>query len=442
MAEPAPAAVIARGRLAILDAVACALAAVDEEPAASTLAMVEGLGGAPQCRVIGTPMRTSVANAVLANGVLVRALDYNDMMGGATVGGHPGDNVAVALSVGEWRGCSGRDVVNAVIMAYELYARLQALIDRSQPWDHTSASGLVAPAVAGVLMGLEPARLAHAIAISAAHAVTLAAIRGGNVSSSKSIANAMVAHTGTVAALLAERGLTGPLAVAESERGAGRGVTARALRAVLAPHDGRYRIMDATVKAFPCIGTAQAAIAAALEIRRQLPRGLPPVDKIVVRMADTRQIRAQLAEEGRRYPTSREAADHSFYFLLAAALMDGEMTARQFDHERWLAPDVQALMNKMDIRADSALNERAPGGFPCAIDLLLAGGEHFAAAVDHAPGHPSSGDVGAVVGAKFDACARGRLSPDRAAKVRTDILSLERQPSLAVIMGNLVPAAG
>ena len=88
------------------------------------------------------------------------------------------------------------------------------------------------------------------------------------------------------------------------------------------------------------------------------------IKHLEVRMADTPFVRGQVEDEDRRYPTSRETADHSFYYLAAAALMDGEMTQAQFEGERWMQPTMKALMERMTIRTDASLNKYTPGSFP------------------------------------------------------------------------------
>jgi 2-methylcitrate dehydratase len=155
-----------------------------------------------------------VLDAVLANGVAVRVLDLNDYIVGESKGepeaaGHPSDNIPVALAVGAQRGRSGKEILEAIVMGYELYARVQSLMDRGGTWDGVSASALVTAAMTGKLMQLDETRLAHALALALARAATPRIVRTGEISATKSIANALVAQTGVQAALLAERGITG-----------------------------------------------------------------------------------------------------------------------------------------------------------------------------------------------------------------------------------------
>jgi len=163
-------AAILQAKLLLLDTIGCGFAALDEQSARALLAVVETSGGAPQCTVIGRARRTSAPNAVLANGALVRILDFNDYVNakGGDLGGHPSDNVPVALAAGELAGACGREVVAAVVLGYEIFGRCKELMERDSAWDGVTVSGLAAPAMAGRLMGLDRGRLAHAIALSAA----------------------------------------------------------------------------------------------------------------------------------------------------------------------------------------------------------------------------------------------------------------------------------
>src|SRR5215475_8604164 len=267
-------AAVLQAKLLLLDTIGCGFAALDEQSARALLAVVEASGGAPQCTIIGRARRTSAANAVLANGALVRILDFNDYVNakGGDLGGHPSDNIPVALAAGELSGTSGREVVAAVVLGYEIFGRCKELMERDSAWDGVTVSGLAAPAMAGRLMGLDHGRLAHAIALSAARAATSTAVRFGDISAAKSIAIALVAQNGMQAALLAERGITGPLDLFENPRGM-REVFCKgdAATALIAPLPAESYVMAANVKAFPCLATGQSVIPAGSSRLRARP---------------------------------------------------------------------------------------------------------------------------------------------------------------------------
>src|SRR5713226_2470614 len=117
-----PVAAINQAKLLLLDSIGCGYAAFEEEAAHAVIATLKDMGGAPQCTVLGSPTKTSAPNAVLVNGSLIRILDLNDYVNtkDGQIGGHPSDNIPVALAAGELDGSSGRDVLAAIVIGYEI----------------------------------------------------------------------------------------------------------------------------------------------------------------------------------------------------------------------------------------------------------------------------------------------------------------------------------
>ena len=367
---------ITQAKLLLLDTLGCGLGALDHAVAAGVVRAMLAQGGQPQATVIGSGRKISAQNAVLANGALVRVLDLNDYtIESGGLGGHPSDNIPVALALGEAHARPGREILAATVIGYEIFARMRAMMDSRSDWDGVSVSGLVAPAIAGRLIGIDRHRLAHGLALSAARTATSAAVRSGDMSAAKSIANALVAQQGVQAALLAAEGATGPLAIFEQKRGL-KSVfpyvaDAPAIDAPL--RDGGF-IMRASIKAYPCVATGQSAVAAALDMHRRLGGDAGKVRRIEVVMADLPQVRAQQGDPARADPQSHESADHSFPFIVAVAMIDGVFGQAQYANERWHDPQVRALMARIEMRTDAEWNRRAPNSFPCAIRVACADG--------------------------------------------------------------------
>jgi 2-methylcitrate dehydratase len=430
-----PSDVATHAKALILDSIGCALAAGCEHAYERALHTFEGLGGNPDCTIIGSKHRMPVTSAVMLNGILIRELDLNDAYVGPGQMGHPSDNIAVALSVGEKQRSSGRAVIASVIAGYELYCRLQDIIIGRGPWDHVTASGLAAPAIAGRLLGLDADQLANAMALSATHGNTLSAVRSGQLSNAKAMANAFVAYQATLCSLLASRGTTGPLSIFEGKGGLDKAFLARAdLNLLTEPIGDHLRISDVSIKAYPCIGTSQALVAGVIQARREIVDPIKEVKHLEIRMADTPFVRGQVEDEDRRYPTSRETADHSFYYLAAAALTDGEMTQAQFEGERWMQPAMKSLMERMTIRTDASLNKYTPGSFPCVLQLTTVNGESRTVEVFYPKGHPKNRMSSAEVEGKFRACARGVLSEAQQTRIISLVRDLEQLKNVSELM--------
>lgn len=443
--KPAPS-VVNQAALLLLDTLGCGFAALEDEVALGVLGTVEVLGGAASCSLIGQGYRTSITNAVLANGALVRVLDLNDYqisnrLNDGHIVGHASDNIPVALAVAEARGASGRDALQAIILAYQLYTALRDMMPRQSVWDGVTVSAMVAAAVTAFLSGFDREKTASALALAAARGSTSAAVRAGHVSAAKSIANAMTATTGVLAALLAgQPGLTGPVDIMEQKDGLHDVFPNRdVLGEFIGTNAGTPEIMKTSLKRYPCLATGQSTVAAGLEMHRKLGGTIGTIERIDVVMADYPIVRHQQADPARRRPNSREAADHSFGFLAAVSLIDGHFGTAQYGGTRWEDPAVCALMERIRYDTDPKWAERAPLSYPCSLRVHLVGGETQVADIAYPPGcSPDGLERGAVI-EKFDAFATPVIGTTARNDVIAAIDGLESAPDTSALTAVLVP---
>ena len=263
-------------------------------------------------------------------------------------------------------------------------------------------------------------------------------MRFGDISAAKSIANALVAQNGVQATLLAQHGITGPLDLFENTRGMGvvfsQGDAAAALTA---PWPGRSTIMAANVKAFPCLATGQSVAAA----------GIAPARTAQGRHRGPQGVHAHhpghagaAPSEGRPEPHragSREADDHSFNFIAAVSLIDGEFGLAQFEHNRWADPQVCALMAQLEIIPDAAWNTRAPDSFPCSLAVATADGTEHRVEIPYPPGFSRGGlDADAVV-KKFHGLAASHLRGVARERIEAAVVELDESPSCAELAASL-----
>ena len=436
-------AVIEQTKLLILDTLGCAIAADGVDTVEEVRRAVRALGGAPQATLIGGG-KSSVLNAILVNGALVRVLDLNDYNitedkdGVPAMGGHPSDNIPVALAAGEWQGRPGIDVIGAVVLAYEIISRMKDLLDRRGHFDGTSASGIAVPAMVGHLMSLGTRPLAHAIAFSAARCMAPPLMRRGQISSGKSLSNALIAQSGALSTMLAAEGATGPLEVLDHELGIRHMFTDDADLSILtAPFDGAEAILANHVKAYPCVATGQAAVAAALEVHDKIKGRSGEIAKIDIIMADYSYVRDQQTDPGRSNPQSHSAADHCFPFTVAVALTDGEMTPRQYENQRWFDPEICTLMARTSMGTDAALNEKAPNSFPCRIEVTMEDGASHAAEVPFPPGFSRGRLSRGEVIDKFEAFTAPMIGEARLECIKALALRLDELANVDELMGAL-----
>src|SRR5262245_28766622 len=441
-AEDIPDATLHQAKLLLLDTIGCGYAALDEEASRGMIATVAETGGAPQCTVIGGAAKTSATGAVLLNGALIRILDLNDYANTSSgqIGGHPSDNIPVALAAAELSGAPGRDVLAAIVVGYEIYGRLKEAMDDNRDWDGIMVSGFAAPAMGARLMKLDRVLLANALALSGARAPTPLVVRHGAISAAKSVANALVAQNGMQATLLARHGVTGPLDLFENPHGLGA-LFPRLDGSLTAPLARECFLMGCHVKAYPCLATGQAIVHAGLDIHRQAGGDAGKLRQITVAIADTPSLRRQKDDPGRVDPQSREAADHSFNFLAAVALIDGKFDLHSFDNDRWNDRKVRAVMARLTVVCDGTLNGRSPGAFPCAIRATGSDGRSYLAEVLDPPGFSRKGiDLRAVLD-KFHSITEDRLGPSSRERIIDAAMTFDTSPSCAQLTDALARAS-
>jgi hypothetical protein len=178
-----------------------------------------------------------------------------------------------ALAIAEMQGLTGEDLLLGLVAGYEVEIRLRDAIatNERQGWDDTSiAAQYASAATAGKLLGLDETKLANALAIAGSNANTLAEVRqGAAMTPAKGSAEPMAIRNGVFAALLARAGLDYPLTIFEVKNGFGQAVSGSFDEAVLRTRSGDFQILKSCIKLWPCAGTIQAPIAAALQIGRQ-----------------------------------------------------------------------------------------------------------------------------------------------------------------------------
>lgn len=443
--EDLPREVIAAAKARVLDTLGCAFGAHRSDVASALRAMAEACGGRPQATLIGTGGKTSAALATLVNGSLLRYLDANDYYF-ARDPAHPSGNLAVALAVGEHAQCGGGDLIAALVAAYELHLRLCDFAGEpslwKRGWHHATNAQFSTSAAAARLLGCDPAQTAHAMAIAGSHHNTLAQLQSGAISMIKATAEAWVAKAGVESALLARHGMTGPLALIEGTAGWARTVAGAVdLAALTAPLDGRWRLLDTSIKVYPVVATAGAPVRAAIELHR---RGLPPpeeIDRIVVGLPAF-ALATPSAHPERRHPPHIESAQHSFYFCTAVALLDGACGGAQFTAAKLASPRLKDLLDRVELREDAEFTALWPGSAGGAVELRLRGGGTLSHRCPYPPGHPRLALTDGELAGKFHEYADPVLTPGGANKLREAIADIDACEDLGEFASLLAPQLG
>ncbi len=431
---PSPDAV-ARVKSVVLDTLGCAIAGRNDPTALKAIEVARAQGGNPDCTVIATGLRTSAPLATFANGVLVRAIEFNDCYAGPGQIGHPSDNIPAALAIAELLDRSGRDLMHAVMLGYEVYGRMLDISDSGGPWDHVSVSAIACAIEAAVLMQLPPDRLAETIALAATQGATSREVRNGHISAAKSTAGAVNAQTAILTASLAAAGLGGPPHALDGPTGFVKQVLRADDCKALWTQESPERMLSVSLKAYPCFALAQGPVGAAIARREGFPADA--IERMSLSFANCRPVSLRIPEKSNWSPQSREAADHSLPYLTAVAWIDGRVDFAQFGDARWLDPCVQALMQRIELHIDPTLKMAAPGAYTFRLDLIAKDGRRHVEEFSICPGHADNPLTWDEVKAKFAVCADGALSPTSQADIIGMIERLDSLPSIRPLMALL-----
>src|SRR5436305_4352048 len=203
----------------VVDSLGCAFGAWHDEPGVVARRVASTLSAERGSTLIGTAHRAPSDWAAFANGTIVRYLDYNDTYLSKEPA-HPSDNIPALLAIAESVGATGRELITAIALAYEIQCRLcDAVSLRAIGWDHVTYGCFSVAAAAGLLMKLDATKIRHALGIAGVTSAALRQTRVGELSHWKGCAFANAARHGVFAALLASHGMTGPAPIFEGEKG-------------------------------------------------------------------------------------------------------------------------------------------------------------------------------------------------------------------------------
>ncbi len=412
----------------VLDALGCAIGALDGEPIGMIRDYLTKVGGNPCCTLIGGGA-TAPDRAALYNSALVRYLDFNDSYLAPKETCHPSDNLGAILAATEYAGGSGRDLLTALAVAYQVQCRLSDVAPvRQRGFDHTTQGSYSVAAGVAKALGLDAERTANAIAISGTAFNALRVTRTGQLSHWKGLAYPNTCFTGVHAALLAASGITGPAEVFEGNKGFMDSIAGQF--SIDWGREDLERVTRTSIKAYNAEFHSQSAVEAALELQRK--HGYKPADIKSIDV-ETFQVAYDIiggGEEGDKQQDIRtkEQADHSLPYILAVALLDGQVLPEQYRPERIAGPDVQDLLRKVAVRPRADYSARFPGEMPCRLRVNLAGGAYFEIEKSDYEGFFTRPmDWGGVV-AKFDRLSEGHTDGDLRRRIVATIENLENTP--------------
>jgi 2-methylcitrate dehydratase len=413
-------------KIRVLDTVGVAIGALDAPPILAVSRLIDELGGKPLSTLIGGGM-TAPDRAAFFNGALSRYLDFMDSYLAPHETNHPSDNMGAVLAAAEMRRASGADFLTALAIAYQVHTRLSDVAPvRDKGFDHTTQGAYAAAAGVAKALRLPADQIANAIAISGTANIALRVTRTGALSHWKGLAYPNTAMAATHAALLAAHGITGPQEVFEGNKGFKETISGPFEIDWLAEDLERVRLT--ILKKHNAEIHAQPALDAALDVRSQANFAIDKVRDVRLR---TFRVAYQIiggGEEGdKRMVRSKEEADHSLPYMLAVALLDGEVQPEQYAAERIAARDVQDLLRRVTITSDQALSARFPQEMPAALEVELDDGRVLRAARNDYHGFHTHPFDWTAARQKFNRVTRAFLTKEAADRIAEVIASIDER---------------
>ncbi len=416
----------------LIDSLGCALGAFSSEPATIARRLAETVSSTFPATVIGTGQQTSPEMAAFANGVHIRYLDYNDTYLSKEPA-HPSDNLAAVLAVAEPQRASGKEIITATVLAYEIQCRLcDAASIRARGWDHVTYGSFSTSLAAGKLLGLDATQLTHAQGLAGVPNNAMRQTRVGMLSHWKGCAFANASRNGVFAARLAQLGMTGPSEVFEGEMGFWKQISGPFTLDMMGDHETPFMINQTYIKLYPAEYHSQSAIDAALALRPQLG-SVEEIEQIVIETFNA-AVEIIGGEPEKWHPTTRETADHSLPYCVVVALVEGRVTRDSFDAAHLNDPHLHALLQKTEVRANAELNQKYPEGIPNLVRIHTRDGRTLEKEVTFPRGHARNPMRDQEVEAKFRSMAEPLLSTAQIAEVLDRCWNLDSQAEIGPLM--------
>lgn len=377
-------------RRVLLDSVGCCLGAYTSPPS-KHLRSAYGRMDDGDSTVFGSGSNTRVEYAALINSTMVRYLDYNDTYINEGRACHPSDHIPALIAVAEAEGATGRELVEAIAVAYEIEgAALETGVMWDNDYDYVSWGAYSTVAAAGKLMGLSRDEMIAALGIAGSSNLALSVSRKGDVSMWKGVAHPYVSHNAIQACQMAAEGLTGPDRVFEGPGGlfevaAGRQLTVDGFGGT----DGKpFRVTQSHIKPFPCGYYMQPMITGVRDLVNDHDIEPDSVNRIDI---ETFSEAATILGSEEKWSTdlTRESADHSIPYTAALAILHGDVSPKHYGKRFRTDTRIHRLMERVHVSETPSMNAAAaenPESTPSTIQIS-ADGKTYETRVDYAPGH-------------------------------------------------------
>jgi 2-methylcitrate dehydratase len=432
----------------LYDSVGCALGSMHTQDVSIINSIYQEMGGSPEATVIGFGGKLPAVNATLINSLMIRALDFNDIYWKEDPS-HPSDIIPAALSMAEKLDASMSDVIVAIVLAYEFEQRLCLFAKpgvRERKWHHATLTQFVSPIVTGKILGLTVDQMVNAIGISGCHSHTIGCPTAGKLTMMKNTVDPMAVQAGVVAALMAQKGYSGTEKVFEGKEGfmdtfigwdaknetvsprdmAGRdGISSWGwdIDALVGNLGETYKILECGMKAFPTEALTHTHLSCVLKVMTN--NNLSYTDIKEVKVTCFAQAYDILFDPTKYRPESRETADHSLPYCLAAAIVDKKITVDSFTAEKLNDPRILEVIDKIVGEPSQKFEKMFPAKQPSKVVVSTNDGKEYSEYLEYPKGDPREPMTMEDLVNKFNSLAAGSFSSERLIQLKDTIFNCD-----------------
>ncbi|NWF54982.1 MAG: MmgE/PrpD family protein [Syntrophaceae bacterium] len=412
-----PKEVVHQAKRCFLDLIGVALGGANQPLAKVLLKTVREFGGNSQATVWGHGIKTSVAQAALVNGAMAHALDYDDTHVRAM--GHPSAPLIPALlAVGEWKGASGKEALEAFIAGFEVETRIgegMGVKHYDRGWHATATFGRFGAAVgAGKILGLDLEQMKRAMGLAGTQAAGLRLVFG---TMTKPFHPGKSAFDGVLSAILAQRGFTCASNIIEGKKGylEALGEDSR-LEPMVKNLGKKYEVLNNTFKPYAACLFTHPTIDALIQMRNKYRLRPEEVEEISCDVA-----RFCLDAAGQGEPKTALAGKFSVYYCAALALAEGVAGEDMFTDRKVLDPRMVALRKKVKARGVPGYKDTE-----AKVTVTTKEGKTYSIHVDIPKGDPRNPPNDKEMEEKFRSLAGGVLAKPKRDRLVKTIWGLEK----------------
>ncbi|TWI54732.1 MmgE/PrpD family protein [Halalkalibacter nanhaiisediminis] len=384
--EDLPDEVISFTKLCILDYFGSAFAGAKKEPIQMIDELVKEMGGEEQATLV-TGGKSSVMNAAFVNGAASHIVELDDIHKASII--HAATVVVpAALAMAEWKALSGKDLITAVAIGYEVCYRIGEAVTPSHYyyWHNTATCGTFgATAASAKLLGLNEEEIIHALGNAGTQAAGLwEFIEDGAMT--KQLHPGKAAMNGVISTILAKKGFTGARKILEGNRGFFKAMSEKYDENKVINRLGEeFKIVENSFKIHASCRHTHHAMDLMIELVKEKQINVADVDNIIVR---TYQVAINITDNVD--PTTQYASKFSLQFCTALALLKGQGGLDDFNDATLWDEEIRSLMERVKVVVDPEIDAAYPEKWGAKVDVHLKNGSIITKQTDFPKGDPEN----------------------------------------------------